>query len=399
MVRLLALLLVLLLLLPSVSRARDETLRLEFVLDPRERPAVEGEMILATIRGIYRGTIAREELKLRRLPDFDWTRLGQDRWRQEMVEGRAARVMERRMAFYPKRAGRLEIPAITHQLELLGAEGRRETRLVRSAPVSIEVQPRPVTGDTLWLPIRGLEISDHWNIDPAVLEDGQLAERRVILRAFGATPEMMPQQPPLREPWLITFSPPEQINMEVTPQGPVTTVEWRWKLRPVTGEAGVIPEVIIPFFDTTRGRAATVTLPASPIGYASFADNARTGWRSNLGPAGLPLAAGLIAFSTALAASLGAGGLGVHPQRVFLARLRTRLLRLKLGLLLRRGRVTEYRRDAALALRKSGVDPDVRETVLSILDGEIFGGYERPPSLQLQEMHRAVREAIDVPPR
>ncbi|WP_353476352.1 hypothetical protein PVT71_27125 (plasmid) [Salipiger sp. H15] len=393
MVRLLSLI-ACLVMLSGAAFAQDETLSLELVLDPRETPAFEGEMVLGTIRGVYRETIAREELKLRRMTDFDWIRLGQDHWRQELVDGRAARVMERRIAFYPKRSGRLEIPAIVHQLELVVPGGGRATRLLRSRPVGIEVRPRPVTGEAPWLPVRALEVSDHWSADPAVLEDGQLVERRVILRALGATPEMMPRQPPLREPWLITFSPPAQVNMDVTPEGPVTTVEWRWKLRPVTGEPGVIPEATIAYYDTTLGRSATAILPASPIGYASFANNARSGWTSGLGPAGLPLATGLIACLAGLAVSLGNGRLRADPGRVLLTGIRTRFLLLRLGYLLRRGRLTEYRREAALALRLCGVAPDVRETLLSSVDAAIFGGQDRPASRHLGEMHRAVREAV-----
>ena len=389
MVRLLSLI-ACLLLMASAAFAQDEPLSLELVLDPRAAPVFEGEMILGTIRGVYRETIAREELKLRRMTDFDWIRLDQDLWRQDVIDGRAARVMERRIAFYPKRAGRLEVPAIVHQLELAAPGGARETRLVRSRPVSIDVRPRPVSGEAPWLPVRALEISDHWSAEAAVLEDGQLVERRVILRAFGATPEMMPRQPPLREPWLITFSPPAQINMDVTPEGPVTTVEWRWTLRPVTGEPGVIPAAIIAYYDTTLGRAATAVLPAAPIGYASFANNTRTGWSSDLGPAGLPLVTGLIACLAALAVLLGKGRLRADPGRAMLARFRTRLLLLKLGRLLRRGRLAEYRRDAASALRTAGVPPNVRERLLSRVDGSLFGTQDGPPVRDLRDMHRAV---------
>lgn len=69
--------LILLLLLATPLAAQEhETLSLELVLDPRDEPPMEGEMILATIRGIYRETITNEELKLRSMTDFDWTRLG-----------------------------------------------------------------------------------------------------------------------------------------------------------------------------------------------------------------------------------------------------------------------------------------------------------------------------------
>lgn len=376
--------------------AQDDTLNIELVFDPRDEPAFEGEMVLATIRGVYRETITNEDLKFRRMTDFDWTRLGHDRWREERVDGRMARVMERRIALFPKRAGRLEILPIVHELEILGAGGQREVRLIRSDPVTVEVRPRPATQGAAWLPVRALELSDHWSTDPAALEDGELVERRVILRAFGATPEMMPEQPPLREPWLITFSPPETINMEITPQGPVTTVEWRWKLRPITGEPGVIPEVLVPYYDTTLRHAATAIIPASPIGYASFADNAASGWQGNLGPAGPHLLAFASAFLIGVTLSLLRRRVFSNPLKCVVGKVREKLLGARLGWLLRRGRLTDYRREAALRLRMSGVRADKREELFSILDATVYGQQRPPGARQLRELDRSVRRVLRI---
>ena len=273
----------LLLLATPLTAQEHETLSLELVLDPRDAPPMEGEMILATIRGIYRETITNEELKLRSMTDFDWTRLGQDEWTDQRVDGRMSRVFERRIAFFPKRAGMLEILPIVHELEVSGDSGQRETVLVRSESVRIEVGEKPAGAEETWFPVRALEISDTWDADAAQLEDGQSVTRRVVLRALGATPEMMPQQPALREPWLITFTPPEERDFQVTSQGPVTTLVWVWKLRPITGEPGVIPEVVIPYFDTETRTARTARLTAAPVGYASFGANAASGWREDLG--------------------------------------------------------------------------------------------------------------------
>ena len=284
MVRLLLLLLV----LAGSAAAQDrDASRLELVLDPRAAAPLEGEMVLATLRGIYRQNITREEVKLRPMTDFDWLRLGLDSWTEERIDGLPARVFERRLAFYPRRDGTLEILPIAHRLEVLGAGGKRETVIVRSDPVTLTVAPSPAAAGQPWLPLRALELSESWDTDPAKLSDGQSATRRIVLRAFGATPEMMPQQPVLRQPWLISFAPPEERNFQVTPEGPVSTVVWTWKLRPITGEPGVIPPVTIPWFDTGSRTPETATIPSASIGYASFSDNAAARWQSLGGGAGL----------------------------------------------------------------------------------------------------------------
>ncbi|MFZ5962512.1 hypothetical protein ACOXXX_06125 [Thalassococcus sp. BH17M4-6] len=381
MVRLL--ILVLLCAGPLAAQERD-TLQLELVLDPREETPFEGEMILATLRGLYRETITNEELKLRSMTDFAWTRLGQDDWTDQRIDGRQVKVFERRLALYPKRAGSLQVLPIAHELEILDAEGKRITVLVRSDPVIIEVREKPVGAGDAWLPVRALELSDSWDAEAARLEDGQSVKRRVVLRALGATPEMMPQQPPLRAPWLITFTPPEDRDFQVTAQGPVTTLTWTWSLRPITGAPGVLPEVTIPYFDTAARTNRSAILPAATIGYASFADNRATGWRRDLG-VGLPhVAAALTGFFLILA--VGARGHVLSSATLGRWRRNLRLRRdlRRLGRDARKGDVTSFRRRARHLLKADRtVPPDRNHPLLEPVDASLFGreGHGRPTEL------------------
>ncbi len=358
---------------PVIAQDRD-TLRLELVLDPRSEQPFVGEMVLATIRGIYSEHIGREDLKLRPMTDFDWNRLGQDAWTEDRVDGRRARVMERRVALYPRRAGTLEILPIAHELEIIGADGQRHTEIVRSDPVRVDVREIPAGAGEAWLPVRAVELSETWSVDPARLEDGQSTERRVVLRALGATPEMMPEQPDLREPWLITFSQPETRDLQVTTMGPVTTVVWRWTLRPITGEPGVLHGVDIPWFDTDERVARSAAIPVASIGYASFADNAISKWREDPGmrpahviSAGVGLLVGLVLLLR---------NLGPSPYR--LGRLRRYFHRHRDLYLLRRyakrGELGRFRKFATCMLDNGTRMTQSRDhPVLQPLDAILFG--------------------------
>lgn len=393
-------LLLLLLACPAVAQDGDP-MRLELVLDDRSEAPFVGEMILATIRGTYRARITREELKLRPMTDFDWLRLGQDVWTDARIDGRAARVMERRVALYPRRAGTLEILPVAQNLEVLGPDNARETRIVRSDPVTVEVRAAPAGASDDWLPVRALELSDGWSAEAGRLADGQSVERRVVLRALGATPEMLPEQPALREPWLITFTPPEQRDLQVTPQGPVTTIVWTWTLRPVTGEPGVLPEVAIPWFDTAARAARNATIPAAPIGYASFADNAGTGWRAGPG-VGVP-------HLTVLAAALLAGlAFILGRERTFaldcgrLRRwMRTRMDLLRLRHHARTGASAPFRSLATRLLAEQASASRHRDhPILRPVDTFLFGpGSSRAPDLGpiFRKVKRELRRRRSVP--
>ncbi len=378
--------------LPAFAQDRD-MLRFDVVLDDPDAQPFEGEMVLATLRGIYRETITNEKLKLRRMTDFDWMRLGQDVWTEQRIDGRPAKVMERRIALFPKLAGRLEILPIAHELELIDADGQREIVTVRSDPVSITVRPKPAHAGKAWLPVRALEISDSWSADAGQLEDGQSVERKVILRAYGAMPEVLPEQPPLREPWLITFAPPQERSLQVTPQGPVATVVWTWTMRPISGEPGVLHEVSIPYFDTVEGRARNITLPAAPIGYASFSDNTAAGWRRGVGVGWQHLAligAGLV---VALLMSARDRDLRTRTLRDLRGRLDRWRQRRLLRKYMRQGNIAAFRDLAARTLaRKDPHRQDHILTTLRPLDDALFGDGPPPDAASFRRVWRGLSQ-------
>lgn len=400
MVRLALLFVVLALPVAAEETLPLETARLEVVLDDREAVPFAGEMVLATIRGTYRVRIRLEELALRRMTDFDWVRLGQDRWSEERLDGRMATVVERRVAFFPKRAGTLTIPAVVHKLTYAAPGGQARRALVRSEPVSVAVRPPLAGAGEAWLPVRALELSDTWSTDPAGLDDHEVAHRRVIVRALGATPEMMPRQPPMEARWLVSLALPERRSMQVTPEGPVTTVVWDWSLKPRTGETGVLEEARFPYYDTSERAARTAIVPATAIGYANFADNSASTWSSEI--RGRWAAASILGAGVLAATLLSARG---RRGRDWAAWARSRLddarLRRRLRRAVRDGDAGAFRRAAlALAGRPGWCAPAEAHRRLAPLDRHLFG----PPTTQaapdlahLAETLRVRGRGADIP--
>ncbi len=265
-------------------------------------------MIPLTIRGEYTRQIALETLTFPNSEEYDWMQLARDQWRDEEVGGRTVRVFERRIALFPRHAGALAIGPVEHRLTVVGANNVREPLVVTAPQITLPVAPFPA--DALPLAARSLTVEDKLSTPPGALRDGETLVRTVTLKADGTLPHLLPARPALREPWLISFAAPERREMQPTPNGPVTTVTWEWHLRPKTGEPGVLPAVIIPWFDTATRQMRSAEIPAIPFGYASFGNN-RSG-AEHL-PAGQVRIA-LLAVGAGLLAGLAVAMLGA-PQR------------------------------------------------------------------------------------
>lgn len=296
---------VLLILLALTGVAQAESLRL--VIDGR-KPVV-GEMIPLVIRGEYTSLITLEKLVFPDSPDYDWIQIARDAWRDEPIGGRTVRVFERRISLFPRRAGPLTIGPVTHRLTVIGRSQPRESLEVTAEPVTIDVLPFPAESPPL--ASRGLTVEDKLSAEPGALRDGETLLRRVTIRAPGTLPHLLPPRPAMREPWLITFAAPEERRIDLTPDGPVTTVVWEWNLRPKTGEPGVLPGLDIPWFDTAARRMETAAIASIPFGYASFGDN--QGGADRTAPRAL--AFGFAALGSGFAAGLLLASAGLSTRR------------------------------------------------------------------------------------
>lgn len=347
--------------------------RLRVILDQLETPPVEGQMLLATVRGDYRVTIALQDLTVPRTRSFDWVQLERDQWTMEQVDGFPTQVMRRRIAIFPQRAGDLVFPTLGHKLTVVTPGGGRAEHIVESEPVEVSV--RPAHGQP-WLPVSEIEFSDEWNKDPGALPMGETVQRRVVIRALGATAKMLPEQPEIRAPWLISFASPEKRTTELTPLGPLTTVVWEWSLRPKTGEKGVIPDIQFPYFDTASQSAGALVLKAAPVGYEAAPDALKPSpWRSDFTAFWYPalgLALGM------LTPWLVTGSDSRLRSRAELSRILGRFrpdpARLRLARAARRGDARAMRQAAAdLAAKLAPDRAAVIREMLAPLDRQLFG--------------------------
>ena len=264
-------LVVLLMLLPLPAQAQQgieaDDIRLELILEDRPHPPHVGEMILLMIRGTFKVAVVREALEQSPLTGFDWMQLGEDRWYKAREDGFEVLKFERRMALYPQRSGRIEIPPFVHQLEVLNP--RRETvkTTEESNALTVEATPEP-SGVDWWFPVRNIEISDRWSNQPEALATGAAALRIVALTVEGTAPQRIPPMPEMTGAGAFVFPHPEQKIVSLGPDGPVTRVFWRWTVRPDQDSAGYMNPIPITYFDAETREMRTISLSAQRVVYA-----------------------------------------------------------------------------------------------------------------------------------
>ena len=306
---------------------------LELALDPAPQPPYQGEMVLATLRGRYVGNVALEEIAFPPILDFSWLQLTPAEWTQERVGARAVNSFELRLAFYPERHGALTIPSIRHALTLSDGAARREVTAA-SAPVEIAVAQRPPTGTEWWIAARDVTLRDEWEPRPDRLAPQEWTYRTVTLEVDGQPPYALPGAPPMYAGGLFTFEEPEERTVRLTADGPVSTIVWRYRMKPQTDAPADLDDIPISWFDTEARQGRSLLLEGRYIAFAASALPRTPGpvarWGAPVGAlAGVGLGAALAGSRLGVGRSGAAGRL---RRRMAAARAAARL-----GLAERRG--------------------------------------------------------------
>ncbi|NIZ09425.1 BatD family protein [Pseudooceanicola sp. HF7] len=364
----------------SSEVAPDELGLTVTLLEPGQAPYPR-EMIPILIRGVYRRHVTREALEQPDLEGFNWTQLGHDKWSEERLNGQTVKVMERRMALYPERAGELTIGPFTHHLTLTDAGDDWFDHDITSAPVTVSVKAPPALPEgEWWFPAKRIEISDQWSNEPDRLQAGEGVLRVIRIKAVGVTPEMVPPMPELKSPSGMVFAHPEKRLIELTPEGPATYAFWRWTIRPGNAHSTIVEPLTFSYFDTDARVLREVTISAQRVAYDASA-------LPPVPPPGHPvrLPGWPLWLVGALVLVLGLG-LMLWGQRLDLARVRRRFglldpMARRLRRAARAGQAAQVRRAAIALMRRDGSTAGDRG-LLQRLDRALFAPRGAAPDLR-----------------
>ena len=234
------------------------------------------EQLLYTIKLYYSISFDQgAQLTSPQVADAVVQQLGSDETYSEIVEGIRYNVTERKFVIFPQSSGELTIPPI-YFTATVGRRGgltrffnnRTSVREINLASethaVDVQGKPAGFPGQT-WLPAANVSIEESWSGPVENLTIGDSVTRNIRLTATGLSSSLLPGITYEDIPGL-KFYPDQPVREDTANDLGVTGIRAEGTAI-VPSEAGdfVIPEVVIPWWNTTTDTLERAVIPARTL--------------------------------------------------------------------------------------------------------------------------------------
>ncbi|MEX0942452.1 MAG: BatD family protein, partial [Pseudomonadales bacterium] len=189
---------------------------------------------------------------------------------ESIKDNRRFYVLEKRYAIYPQRSGELIIPRET----FTGTRGRggffsdRERVSAVSKQHLIEIKPRPDRfPSSHWLPAQAVTLTESWSQTGAgergpTFTVGEPVNRTLTVTAIGLSSSLLPPFAPLELDNAKTYQDPAETNDRRSPDGMIASLKTTVGIVPTKAGTLTVPEVRIPWWNTTTDRLEIATIPS-----------------------------------------------------------------------------------------------------------------------------------------
>jgi hypothetical protein len=234
------------------------------------------EQLIYTIKIYYAiGFDQGAQLTSPQVSDAVVQQLGSDDNYQEVVNGIGYNVTERRFVIFPQSSGELTIPPVYFSASV-GRRGGinrffsnranvREINLTTDTHI-VKVDPAPPTFDgQTWLPAANLTLEESWSDQLASVEVGEAITRNIVITATGLSSSLLPGAE-YDEINGLKYYPDQPAREDVADKNGITGKRSEGTAI-VASQAGdfVLPEVRLPWWNTTTDTMEVATLPARTI--------------------------------------------------------------------------------------------------------------------------------------
>lgn len=244
------------------------------------------EQLVLTIKLFFSGNLIRGELSEPEHPDAIIENLGKQREYSRYRDGVRFRVVERRYAIYPQKAGEFSLDAIRFEGRARTPEGQlkflRDSQKLFDIPV--KAIPADFSGDT-WLPASQLELSESGLPNDQTLATGQNLTRTLALEAHGLPAETLPPFPEQAIPGIRTYPEQPERAADSNRDGITSSLTQTTALVPVQAGDLVLPEIRIPWWDTEADEEKIAVIPARTLSVSAPPGQASTSGQGLENPA------------------------------------------------------------------------------------------------------------------
>src|SRR5690606_31639455 len=222
------------------------------------------EQLIYTLRLHYLSDILGGELSAPELTDAIVKQIDKQQEYSRNVDGRTYQVIERRYLIIPQKSGSLEIePQVFTGTFYDGRTRNRQHRQARSEAITINVMPpQAETGNKPWLPAMSLILNEQWSRTPDELEVGDSVTRTLTIKALGLEGSQLPPLPRHDVPQLKQYPEQPEIDSQTHANGVTGTRIERTAIVAVQGGEVRLPEVQLPWYDTTNNEWRMAVVPA-----------------------------------------------------------------------------------------------------------------------------------------
>lgn len=224
------------------------------------------EQLILTVRLFFRGNLIRGELSEPTHPHVIIESLGRQQEFSRYRDGVRYRVVERRYALFPQRAGSLKLPPIRFEGQARDASG--SLRFLRDSQELFEVPVKDVppqfSGKT-WLPATGVALEESGLPQSLEVATGENITREIRLTAAGLPAEALPPLPDAVPDGLRSYPEEPERQTETTPAGLTASLNQSVALVPVEAGQMTLPAIRIVWWDTEADQERTAVIPEKTL--------------------------------------------------------------------------------------------------------------------------------------
>ncbi len=224
------------------------------------------EQLVITLKLYFTGSLLRGELSEPEHPTALIEPLGNQREYREFRDNREYRVVERRYAVFPQEPGAMTFAPFRFEGQTRDANGA--IKYLRDSAqlftITVDAPPASFSGDT-WLPASHLTLSEADIPAQLTMNTGDSLTRTLTVTARGLTSEALPPLPDTLPDNLRSYPDAPERQTDVLASGLEGRLTQSAALVAVSPGEVSLPEIRIPWWDTTTDTEKVAVLPAHTV--------------------------------------------------------------------------------------------------------------------------------------